>query len=96
MAVRIGGPVIVFPTDPGAPPPEPGGIPPWATPESGYPGTYEPPSDPQLELLDGETVVAVGMLADGEVGTLTVASEVTMNVGDVLTVRVAESGPEVL
>ncbi|WP_040711116.1 hypothetical protein [Nocardia takedensis] len=92
--MHVGGPVLVGDPVLDPTPVESGGIPEWATVESGYPGTYQPPVAPQVELLVGGSVVAVGSLADGDVTTLTVASDVAITAGEVLTVRVAEPETE--
>ncbi|MGW4364613.1 hypothetical protein ACWEKT_03125 [Nocardia takedensis] len=91
--LRLGGPAVLFPPDPGSEPVEPGGIPEWATPDSGYPGVYQEPSAPQVELLVGETVVAVGTPVGEDSATLTVAAPMAIAAGDILTIRVADSAP---
>ncbi|MGN2635347.1 hypothetical protein ACTD5D_03950 [Nocardia takedensis] len=52
--MHVGGPVLVGDPVLDPTPVESGGIPEWATVESGYPGTYQPPVAPQVELLVGE------------------------------------------
>ncbi|WP_216917523.1 hypothetical protein OG225_07480 [Nocardia sp. NBC_01377] len=92
--MHVGGPALVLDPVLESTSVESGGIPEWATIDSGYPGTYQPPVVPQVELLVGGTVVAVGSQAEGEVTTLTVSSDVVINAGEVLTVRVAEPEAE--